>query len=634
MQKKLTWFALFALLAFLTIAGCKDSSLSTAPSSGSQSAPSLYLTGSLTESFETGAKTAYAAADVALSSGTWNMNDALIGTSSSDVKNGSQSARVRNSGQVTMKFDKTTGAGTVTILHAKYGSDASSTWQLWYSTNSGSSWVESGSTVTTSATTLQTASFTVNVAGTIRFDIRKTDGTTNRINFDDITINDYVANNPVPVASSLSPTSCNAGSSTFTLTVNGSSFISSSVVKWNGTALTTTYVSATQLQASVPAANVASAGTASVTVFTPTPGGGTSSALTFTVNAVANNPVPVLSSISPASCTAGSSAFTLTVNGSSFISSSVVKWNGTALTTTYSSATKLTASVPAANVASAGSAAVTVFNTTPGGGTSSASTFTINSVVPPSSNVNLTMGNPSGAVHDVNYPSNYLIQRGQYCLSYNRDRGIPNWVSWQLNSSWLGSASRSTFITDQSLPSGWYEVTTGDYSSTGFSRGHMCPSADRTNSQTNNDSVFLMTNIVPQTQANNGGPWEQLETYCRTLASAGNVLYIISGPSGSGGTGLNGYATTIASGKVAVPAKLWKVIMVLPAGSNDLSRVTTSTRCIAVIMNNDEGPFNGWGTYRVSVDAVEALTGYDFFSNVPTSVQAVIESTVDSGPTQ
>jgi endonuclease G len=97
---------------------------------------------------------------------------------------------------------------------------------------------------------------------------------------------------------------------------------------------------------------------------------------------------------------------------------------------------------------------------------------------------------------------------------------------------------------------------------------------------------------------------------------------------------LNGYATTIASGKVAVPAKLWKVIMVLPAGSNDLSRVTTSTRCIAVIMNNDEGPFNGWGTYRVSVDAVEALTGYDFFSNVPTSVQAVIESTVDSGPTQ
>src|SRR5664280_1689448 len=127
--------------------------------------------------------------------------------------------------------------------------------------------------------------------------------------------------------------------------------------------------------------------------------------------------------------------------------------------------------------------------------------------------------------------------------------------------------------------------------------------------------------------------WESLETYERTLANAGNILYIISGGYGAGGTGLNGYATTIAGGKVTVPAKVWKVIMVLPAGTDDLSRVTTSTRCIAVIMNNDQGPFSSWGTYRVSVDSVEALTGLDFFSNVPPSVQSVIESVVDSGST-
>jgi endonuclease G len=72
--------------------------------------------------------------------------------------------------------------------------------------------------------------------------------------------------------------------------------------------------------------------------------------------------------------------------------------------------------------------------------------------------------------------------------------------------------------------------------------------------------------------------------------------------------------------------------MVLPAGTNDLSRVTTSTRCIAVIMNNDEGPFNSWQSYRVSVDSVEALTGLDFFSNVPVDVQAVIEAVVDNQP--
>jgi endonuclease G len=162
----------------------------------------------------------------------------------------------------------------------------------------------------------------------------------------------------------------------------------------------------------------------------------------------------------------------------------------------------------------------------------------------------------------------------------------------------------------------------------------MCPSADRIVIQADNDAVFVMTNMIPQTQANNGGPWESLETYERTLANAGNVLYIISGGYGAGGTGLNGYATTIAGGKVTVPAKTWKVIMVLPAGTNDVSRVTTSTRCIAVIMNNDEGPFNSWGTYRVSVDYIESLTGYDFFSNVSTSIQAAIESVVDNGPTQ
>jgi endonuclease G len=72
--------------------------------------------------------------------------------------------------------------------------------------------------------------------------------------------------------------------------------------------------------------------------------------------------------------------------------------------------------------------------------------------------------------------------------------------------------------------------------------------------------------------------------------------------------------------------------MVLPAGTNDLSRVDTTTRCIAVVMNNDQGPFTTWQNYRVSVDSVEALTGLDFFSNVPVNVQAVIEAKVDNQP--
>jgi endonuclease G len=141
-----------------------------------------------------------------------------------------------------------------------------------------------------------------------------------------------------------------------------------------------------------------------------------------------------------------------------------------------------------------------------------------------------------------------------------------------------------------------------------------------------------MTNMMPQAPDNNQGPWEALESYCRTLVSSGDELYIIAGGSGSGGTGSNGgTTTTIANGHVAVPSQTWKVIMVLPVGTNDVSRVTTSTRTIAVIMPNTQGiRFNDWHSYRVSVDQVEALTGYDFFSNVPVSIQSVIEATVDN----
>ena len=137
-----------------------------------------------TETFETGTKASYAAANVTLGTGVWNLNDALIGNTTADIKAGAQSARVRNSGKLTMQFNRTTGAGTVTVQHAKYGTDGNGTWSLWYSTNSGTSYTQVGASVTTSTTTLATATFTVNVAGTVRLEIRKTDGGTNRINFD------------------------------------------------------------------------------------------------------------------------------------------------------------------------------------------------------------------------------------------------------------------------------------------------------------------------------------------------------------------------------------------------------------------------------------------------------------------
>jgi endonuclease G len=191
----------------------------------------------------------------------------------------------------------------------------------------------------------------------------------------------------------------------------------------------------------------------------------------------------------------------------------------------------------------------------------------------------MVLGNPSGAVASTSYPSNYLMQKNQFALSYNKSKAEPNWVSWHLGPLDLGSAPRSdSFHADTTLPSGWYQVVTGDYTNSGYDRGHNCPSADRTDTSTNNYATFLMTNIVPQTPDNNQGPWAALEDYCRSLVSAGNQLAIISVPNGNSGS-------TIAGGKIAVPSYMSKVIVVFPPGSSySSSSVTTSTLVFLLVI--------------------------------------------------
>ncbi len=391
------------------------------------------------EGFESGGKTSYAAANVTLGSGSWYLDEALTGNSSSDRKTETWSARVRETGRLRMNFNAAS-AGTISVQHAKYGADAGSTWELWQSANSGSSWTKVGSTITTSSTSLTTVNFTVNSAAAVRFEIRKVSGGANRINFDNISATTYSGG-----------------------------------------------------------------------------GGG-------------------------------------------------------------------------------------------GGG---------------SSNVHLTMGNPSGAVTSTSAPTNYLMEKTQYALSYHNGNNTPNWVSWHLDSSWLGSTPRQDdFRADTTLPAGWYRVGSTSYSGSGYDRGHMCPSGDRTSSVANNSATFLMTNMIPQAPTNNQVTWANLETYSRTLATSGSELYIISG-----GQGVSGY---INNGNVAVPTYTWKVIVVIPGGSNDVSRVTSGTRTIAVFMPNDNSVVSDWRQYRVSVDYVESMTGYNFFSNVPTAIQSSIESVVDT----
>lgn len=254
----------------------------------------------------------------------------------------------------------------------------------------------------------------------------------------------------------------------------------------------------------------------------------------------------------------------------------------------------------------------------------SSCTALLNPIVAQSS-PHLMLGKPSNATSF--NAKDYLILRSQYALSYNRDRGVPNWASWQLNQSWLGNLPRPSFTADASLPQGWYQVEPNDYTGSGFDRGHLVPAADRNKTESDSQATFLMTNILPQAPDNNQGPWERLESACREMVRQGKELYIIAGGVGEGGTGLKGKRSTIGKGKVAVPAALWKIVIVLDRPGLGIESVTEQTPVIAVLMPNQQGiKDSNWQLYRTSIDAIEQRTGYDFLSNLPEPIQTRLEA--------
>ncbi|MDY6936287.1 MAG: DNA/RNA non-specific endonuclease [Cyanobacteriota bacterium] len=231
---------------------------------------------------------------------------------------------------------------------------------------------------------------------------------------------------------------------------------------------------------------------------------------------------------------------------------------------------------------------------------------------------NLALGNPSNANNrDRN---NYLMVKPQYALAYNSSTGTANWASWHLDRAWMGRAERQNdFRPDDTLPADWYRVGDRDYRGSGYDRGHLVPSADRTRRNADNSATFLMTNIIPQHPENNREVWRELEEYCRDLVSAGKELYIVAGPEGR--------QETIARGKIVAPKYTWKAILVLDRPGDP---VTEQTRAIAVrIPNSAEVKNRRWQDYLVSIDVIEAATGYDLFSKVPRNVQAVVESRVE-----
>ena len=154
----------------------------------------------------------------------------------------------------------------------------------------------------------------------------------------------------------------------------------------------------------------------------------------------------------------------------------------------------------------------------------------------------------------------------------------------------------------------------------------MCPSADRTLDVPSNSHTFYLTNMVPQAANNNEGPWADLENEARTIVRSGKELFIISG-------GTFSATSRVVGNGLVVPDATFKVIVVLDQVGQGPAAVTASTRVIAVVMPNDDALISktaDWRTFRTSVDAIEATTGYDFLSDVDPAIQAVIEARVDN----
>ena len=248
-----------------------------------------------------------------------------------------------------------------------------------------------------------------------------------------------VVNNPIPSVTSLQPSMVLAGAGATDVLITGTGFVPTSGVTVNGGARTVTYTSATEISASLSAADLASAGTLSLVASNAAPGGGSSPAVTFAVD----NPMPVIASIAPASVMEGAPAFTLDVKGSGFTAGSTVHWNSTALTTTVVGAGEMNAAVPAPLITGNGSVQVVVTTPAPGGGQSSAATFSILSPQPVLNSISPTT-----------VPNNQTATVTLLGSGFNANSVV----------QWKGSAKPTTFVSASQLS---VNLTAADLSTIG-----------------------------------------------------------------------------------------------------------------------------------------------------------------------
>lgn len=234
----------------------------------------------------------------------------------------------------------------------------------------------------------------------------------------------------------------------------------------------------------------------------------------------------------------------------------------------------------------------------------------------------LVLGEPK----DTDPSDDILVDHGVFVLSYNPRRGVANWVAWLLVPEDLGDVSRSgAFHADELLPPGMPGPRARDYARSGFERGHMCPSGDRTATAAANAETFVMTNMQPQRHALNVGPWEGLERYERSLASAGRQVFIVAG-------GLFDGAPELLGTGIAVPRANFKIVVVVDRGQGAADVTAATTAYAAIMPNTVDVSGIAWSRYLVSIDEVERQSGYDFLSQVPNETQALLEARLPVTP--
>ena len=297
-------------------------------------------------------------------------------------------------------------------------------------------------------------------------------------------------------------------------------------------------------------------------------------------------------------------------------------------TITWSSETPAIATVDAKGVITGRAAGTAVFRATATDGTTS--TYSLPVHVAPASETaqyghNAEFGEPS----DADASDDHILRYTQFTSSFNRNRGTPNWVAYNIDASHFGAEDRcDCFTFDTALPADFPRYTTADYTGAGtfhgygIDRGHLARSFDRTAGAFDNAHTYYFSNIIPQAADNNQGPWAAMESYLGDLARRDNKeVFVIAGVAGSKGTIKN-------EGRITIPAQTWKVAVVMPRDQG-LGNVDSAddVEVFAVIMPNDAGIRNvPWQSYKTTVDAVEAISGYDVLAALPNRVESIVES--------